>query len=255
MMEYKIPKIIHYCWFGRNSKPQLVQKCIESWKKFCPDYEIIEWNEDNFDVHSNMLVEGAYQAKKWAFVSDYVRASVLLREGGVYLDTDFELIQPLDPVLGNSFFAGFEAKDCLGSAIFGCEKDSEIVQRYFEYYQGKHFRRDGEVGITTSPVVLTEVLREKGLRLNGKQQCVAGCMLYPKPVFYPTGIKWVLGKYGPKTVGVHHYMDSWGKNIGLGERSRLSKLRLSMLYHARNILGTETMYELGQRLRRMHRGK
>lgn len=255
MMEQKIPKIIHYCWFGGNPKPLLVQKCIESWKRYCSDYEIIEWNENNFDIHSNVLVEEAFEAKKWAFVSDYVRTFALLRDGGVYLDTDYELLQPLDPFLGNAFFAGFEATDTLGSAIFGCEKNNRIVRRFFEYYQGKHFRQNGMTVITTSPIVLTDVLAENGLRLNGKKQCVSDCVLYPKTVFYPTGLSWVLGKYGPGTIGVHHFMDSWGKNPGLGERSGLSKLRLCILYHARNAFGTNTMYRFGQTIRKIRQGR
>lgn len=249
-MEQRIPKIIHYCWFGDNAKPQIVLKCIESWKKNCPDYEIIEWNENNFDIHSSPVVEEAYAAKKWAFVADYVRAEKLMLMGGIYLDTDMELIRSPEALLVDSFFAGFEVKDTVAAGIIGCEKENELMHGFFEYYQGKHFLRSGSEGITTSPIVLTEALKEKGIQLNGKQQCISGCMVYPKEVFYPTGLRWVFGKYSSKTIGVHHYMDSWGKNSTLGERSCISKLRLCLLYHARNLFGTEAMYKLGQRLKR-----
>ena len=103
-----IPKIIHYCWFGGKPKPELAQKCIKSWKKFCPDYEIMEWNESNFDVTTAPLyVQQAYCLKRWAFVSDYVRLKALVEMGGVYMDTDVEVIKPLDPYLHHEAFAGF----------------------------------------------------------------------------------------------------------------------------------------------------
>ncbi len=254
-VEQKIPKIIHYCWFGCNPKPQLVLYCIESWKKHCPDYQIIEWNESNFDIHSSAFVEEAYQAKKWAFVSDCVRASVLFREGGIYIDTDFELLQSLDPLLSDSSFVGFEVKDTIGSAIIGCEKGNALMRSYFEYYQGKHFLRSGSESITTSPIVLTEAFKEIGIQLNGKKQSASGYVVYPKKVFYPTGLSWVFGKYGSKAIGAHHYMDSWGKNSKLGERSRISKLRLCLLYHARNLFGTEAMYRIGQKLKRKNKNE
>lgn len=248
-VEQKIPKIIHYCWFGGNSKPQLVINCIESWRKFCPDYQIVEWNETNFDIHSNAFVEEAYQAKKWAFVSDYVRAIVLYQNGGIYMDADFELLQTLDSLVVHSAFAGFEVNDTIGSSIIGCEKEHALIFRVYDYYRESHFCRGGAEGITTGPVVLTNTLKEEGLKLNGKKQSAFGCMVFPKKVFYPTGIGWVFGKYCSKTIGIHHYMDSWGKNPDMKERSRFSKLRLCFLYYGRNILGTGTMYDLGQRMR------
>lgn len=252
-MENRIPRIIHYCWFGGKPKPQLVLRCIESWKQFCPDYEIIEWNEDNFDTHSNAFIEDAYQAEKWAFVSDYARAIGLLRYGGIYLDTDMEALQPFDPLLVHSFFAGFETKDTIAAGIIGCEKENDVIRRYTEYYQGASFYKNGKQTMMTSPVVLTELLLEKGLKLNGKKQCASGCMVYPKNVFYPTGIEWVRGRYGSNTIAVHHYMNSWGKNSSLSEQSRISKIRLSMLFYARNLLGTETMYQMGKRIHRLKR--
>ncbi len=250
-MEQRIPKIIHYCWFGYNPKPELVLKCIESWKRFCPDYEIKEWNENSFDVDGNAFTREAYLAKKWAFVSDYVRGYALLNYGGVYLDTDMELLKPLDPLLVNPFFAGFEVNDSLASCVIGSNAEYEIIRQYWDYYQGKHFQENGKIIITTSPIVLTDILKKQGLELNGKKQCVNNCMIYPRTAFSPTSLQWVIGKYSSKTIGIHHFMDSWGKNTGLGERSRYSKLRLCMLFFARNLFGTRTMYELGQRIRKI----
>ena len=162
-----------------------------------------------------------------------------------------ELLQPLDPLLANQFFVGFESNDTVAAGVIGCDQNNAIIHSYLQYYQGKHFFRDGEAAITTSPVVFTDILKELGFVLNGKKQCISDFVTYPKEVFYPTGIGWVLGRYGKNTIGVHHYMDSWGKNGAQGQRSLRSKLRLSMLFHARNLFGTDTMYEIGQMLRKI----
>ena len=103
-----IPKIIHYCWFGHNKLPALYEKCIQSWKKYCPDYEIVCWNEENFDITQNRYAKEAYEAGKWAFVSDYVRLKVLFEHGGIYLDTDVELIRPIDALVADGGYMGFD---------------------------------------------------------------------------------------------------------------------------------------------------
>ena len=105
-----IPKKIHYCWFGENEKPLLVIECIKSWQKYCPDYEIMEWNSKNYDVHKNKYMEQAYQAKRWGFVSDYARLDIIYQYGGIYLDTDVELIRSLDDLLETDGYIGFEKK-------------------------------------------------------------------------------------------------------------------------------------------------
>ena len=123
-----IPKIIHYCWFGGNPKPPLAEKCIKSWKKHCPDYEILEWNEDNFDVASApKYVQQAYEARRWAFVTDFVRLKALTEMGGVYMDTDVEVIKPLDPYLKHQAFAGFEYIDRVQTGLLACEPDLLIA--------------------------------------------------------------------------------------------------------------------------------
>ena len=252
-MEQRIPKIIHYCWFGGNPKPPLVIRCIDSWKRFCPEYEIIEWNENNYDIHSNTFVEGAYHEKKWAFVSDCVRADILLKHGGVYLDTDIEIVRPIDLLHNNSFFAGFETKDTVAAGVIGCVKGNKTIELFAEYYKDRCFSRTKDQSILTSPLVLTDVLKKEGLKLNGRQQSFSDCTIYPKVTFYPTGIRWVFGNNGPRTIMIHHYMDSWGKNAKMAERTRRSKMRLCLLYCARNILGTNTMYKLGKRIQKMNK--
>ena len=127
----KIPKVIHYCWFGGNPKPKLVQKCIHSWKKYCPDYEIIEWNESNFDISSCPLyVRQAYDVKKWAFVSDYARLKIIHTCGGIYLDTDVELIKSLDSLLEYNAFFGFEDGKYVATGLgFGAVSDNCVNSR------------------------------------------------------------------------------------------------------------------------------
>lgn len=249
MSYHVIPKIIHYCWFGGNPKPELVKKCIESWKQFCPEYEIIEWNESNFDIHCDVFVEEAYQSKKWAFVSDYVRAYVLLNQGGIYLDTDMELLQSLDALLANTFFAGYEANDTIATCIIGSVKGAEIIRLFLDMYQNQHFLIDGKRVFTSSPVLITQILKEKGLKLNGRKQSIGGCVIYPKVVFCPTGFRWVFRCFSDNTIGTHHFMDSWGRYPASNGRTVLSKLRLSAVYFARNIIGTRTLFELGKAIR------
>ena len=166
----QIPKIIHYCWFGNNEKPSLVKQCIQSWKHYCPDYEIIEWNETNYNVGESDFIKEAYEAKQWAFVSDYVRAYVLSEYGGIYLDTDLELLQPMDGFLTDNSFLGFEVNDLLATGVIVCAKNNSIIRAMFEYYQNKHFEENGKRVIPPSPMIITQIMKENGLKPNGRKQ-------------------------------------------------------------------------------------
>lgn len=157
-----IPKVIHYCWFGRNPKPELINKCIESWKKFCPDYEIKEWNEDNFDIHQCPYVEEAYECKKWAFVSDCARLKIIYDNGGIYLDTDVELLDSLDNILKYDFFFAFEHEFRVNTGYgFGAKKMSPIVQEMLSFYLGKHFIVDGKTDLTVCTISNTDALMKE----------------------------------------------------------------------------------------------
>ncbi|RGX78343.1 hypothetical protein DXA68_12330 [Bacteroides stercorirosoris] len=137
MYNVMIPKIIHYCWFGGKPLPPKAKKYIESWKKFCPDYEIKEWNESNFDVHCCRYVEEAYNAKKWAFVSDYARFLALYNEGGIYFDTDIEVLKPFDNLLGCGAFFGF-GWETLTLPVFGASKALIVIERFYTTMNKEH---------------------------------------------------------------------------------------------------------------------
>ena len=139
-----IPKVIHYCWFGGNPLPELAKKCIESWKKFCPDYQIIEWNESNFDLNINTYVKEAYTAEKWAFVSDVARLYALVNYGGIYMDTDVEVLKPLDDILNFKAVSGFETKERIPTGMMACEKGHPLFEEFLREYNEAHFiKNDG----------------------------------------------------------------------------------------------------------------
>lgn len=206
-----IPKIIHYCWFGRKPKPKLAEKCIKSWKKFCPDYEIIEWNEDNFDVSTAPLyVRQAYEAKYWAFVTDYVRLKAMTEMGGIYMDTDVEVIKPLDAFLKQEAFAGFEHIERIQTGLLACRKGFPLFQEFLHYYDNAVFLRpDGSVDTTTNVEILTNLCRQRGLALNDQYQVVDGFAIYPKEVFCPVDFDTKKLKKTRKTVTIHWFAGSW----------------------------------------------
>lgn len=214
-----IPKIIHYCWFGRNPLPKDAVKCIESWKKFCPDYKIVEWNEDNFDINSCQYISEAYKERKYAFVSDYARFYVLYKQGGVYLDTDVELIKPLDGILKNGPFMGCENTAVEGKQRFrlkvapglgmGAEPGHPFYKEMMDFYHKQSFyRKDGSLNLITIVDYTSEKLREKGLVDDDVIQEVYGIKIYPKDYFCPMDHVNDM-KITENTVSIHHYAGSW----------------------------------------------
>ena len=206
-----IPKIIHYCWFGGKPKPKLAEKCIASWKKFCPDYQILEWNEDNFDLSAAPLyVRQAYEAGRWAFVTDYVRLKALTELGGIYMDTDVELVKPLTPYLSHEGFAGFEAEDRIQTGLLACRPDFPLFQAFLHHYDNASFlKADGTHDVTTNVSVLTNLCREHGLVPNGQYQVVDGFAIYPKEVFCPVDFDTEILHRTKKTVAIHWFASSW----------------------------------------------
>ena len=205
-----IPKKIHYCWFGKNPLPEIAKKCIATWKKFCPDYEIIEWNEKNFDINSNAYVREAYENKKWAFVSDYVRLYALYNYGGIYMDTDVQVLKPLDFFLNEQAFSGFEAYDRVPTGIMGAEKNHPFFRMLLDYYTDRRFvLNDGKFDYTTNVEVITRYCTERGLLLNNTKQAVEGFTLYPFDYFCPKDYDTKEIRLTENSYTIHHFDGSW----------------------------------------------
>lgn len=206
-----IPKIIHYCWFGRNPLPPLAIKCIESWKKILPEYEIKEWNEDNFDLDMYPYAREAYDNRKFAFVTDIVRLHALYTEGGVYMDTDVEILKPLDPYLHHSAFSGFEAEDRFPTGLMAAEKGSKWAKDNLEWYNDKHFvKDDGTLDTTTNVVIIMKVLEKYHFKLDNTYQEVSGYFtIYPKEYFCPKDYDTKKIHLTDNTVAIHHFDGSW----------------------------------------------
>ncbi len=208
--EIKIPKKIHYCWFGDKPLPEDVKKNIASWKKFCPDYEIIEWNEKKINVNSSTFMSEAYRRKKWAFVSDYVRLCALCEEGGIYMDTDVELIKPLDPFLTNRAFLGFESLKYIATGVMACEKEFPLFKEFLSHYEDNHFAPINENdGVETNVVLVTGICRKHGLKTDNELQKVCGATIYPSEVFSPKDPSTGLINITDNTVAIHYYSGSW----------------------------------------------
>lgn len=174
-----IPKIIHYCWFGGKPKPKSVQRCIGSWRKFCPDYEIKEWNEENFDVNAIPYTRDAYQAGKYAFVSDVARFWVLYEEGGVYFDTDVEIIRPIDDLVERGAFMGWEKPDVLGNMHvapglgLAAPKDFPLYKEILDGFSTlSYYLEGGQWNPYTMIPLVTDLLKQKGLCIDGTYQNV-----------------------------------------------------------------------------------
>lgn len=206
-----IPKTIHYCWFGGNPLPKLAKKCIKSWKKYCPDYEIIEWNEDNFDISSAPLyVRQAYEAKKWAFVTDYVRLYAMTTFGGIYMDTDVEVVASLDPFLSHQAFSGFESNGFIPTGLMACEKGFSLFLEFLQYYDtAKFIKDDGTLDMTTNVIIMTDICLRHGFIPNGQFQEVAGFALYPKDFFCPMEYSTGIVHRTKETVAIHWFNGSW----------------------------------------------
>lgn len=204
-----IPKKIHYCWFGKNKKSKLIKKCIKSWHKICPDFEIIEWNEDNFDVNVCEYTKQAYENKKWAFVSDYCRFYVLEKFGGIYLDTDVELLKPLDGFL-SSPFAGFEKGDSVNTGlIMGCEACDSLCRAMLQEYNSDKFVIDGSLNLKTVCERVTAYLCNYGLELNNTTQKVENYVIYDSTYFNPFDMDTGKINLTENSVSIHHYAASW----------------------------------------------
>lgn len=213
-----IPKIIHYCWFGGNLLPDAAKKCIESWKKYLPDYEIKEWNESNFDLNCCDYIKEAYEAKKWAFVSDYARFWILYRYGGLYFDTDVEVIKPMDNLIEKGAFMGCE------QTVDVVEEDSLSVnpglglavapglglyKEILEYYNGIHFSINADGTYDTVVEYTTDILKQHGFEGNGQIEEIEGVFIYPPDYFCPINYRTGKVTITENTYTIHWYSASW----------------------------------------------
>lgn len=207
----KIPKKIHYCWFGENPLNELSIKCINSWKKYLPDYEIVMWNESNFNIHENNYIKQAYQAKKYAFVSDYIRLHILYNHGGIYMDTDVEVIKSLDVFLKHSAFSGFENKDNIPTGIMGSKKNNLWIKKLLDYYDNKNFiLEDGSYDLTTNVTTITKISKEIfDIKLNNMYQNNDIFTIYPKDFFCPKSYETGNIIITSNTYAIHHFNGSW----------------------------------------------
>ena len=182
-----IPKIIHYCWFGRGQMPALAEKCLASWSKYLPEYKVMVWNEDTFDIDAHPYTREAYQARKFAFITDYVRLWALKEHGGVYMDTDVEVIRPLDEFLDNPAFSGFEDETHIPTGIMASEKNGQWVSEQLAYYNDRHFiKDDGSLDTTTNVTIMCDNMSKEGFVLKNSRQNFKGIIeIYPKDYFCP----------------------------------------------------------------------
>ena len=208
-MKNYIPKTIHYCWFGGNELGEKEKKCIESWKRIMPDYKIIRWDESNYDTNKNDFIKNAMKYKKWAFVSDYARLDIIYNYGGIYLDTDVEVIKSFDDLLKNKSFYGFESNQFVANGLgFGAEKNNEIVRENMDLYTNINFDINNLNSISC-PKITTEILKKHGLILNNKFQQLDFATVYPKDFFCPKNYSTGELKVTENTFSIHHYSMSW----------------------------------------------
>ena len=205
----QIPKIIHYCWFGDKEIPAEHQRYIEGWHNLCPDYEIIKWSEDNYDIKKNRYMYEAYQAKAWGFVPDYIRKDLIYEYGGIYLDTDVEMIKRPDELLYQKGFCGFEGNRVAFGLGFGAIKGLPILAEMRDEYNNLTFSYDKRENMKIGPDYETEILERYGLVHNGKYQQVADLTVYPEFILSGSDIWTGESRIADKTIFVHHYAGSW----------------------------------------------
>ena len=246
-----IPKIIHYCWFGRGQMPELALKCIESWHKYLPDYELRLWNEDSFDLDLYPYAREAYDNRKFAFVTDVVRLWALNQYGGVYMDTDVEILKPLDDLLHLPAFTGYEGSSSMApvTGLMASEAGGIWVREQLAYYDGKHFvKPDGTLDLTPNTLTISHIMQQNGFVIDGTYAVYKNNMhVFPVDYFCPLTSTRVL-KLTQNTYCIHHFAGSWV------ERTPMQNFKLRL----RNIIGVQNMnrlVELKRKIKKILNGK
>lgn len=218
-----IPKKIHYCWFGESEKPALAKKCIESWKRYCPNYEIIEWNEKNFDLDQHPYLRWCYDNRKWAFLSDFARLLIIREYGGIYFDTDVELVRNLDELIGYGAFYGFENEQYVATGLgFGAVANHPTVIEMINEYVVLKVDNNGNYPLIVCPALNTKALEKCGLQLSGKTQSIGDTKVFSMEYFNPYDDPTGRLNKTQNTYSIHWYSKSWMKKSKI-IRSEITK--------------------------------
>ncbi len=218
-----IPNLIHYCWFGQNSKTKLVKKCILSWQRYCQDYQIIEWNENNFDLDQHPYLRWCHNNRKWAFLSDFARLLIVQQNGGIYLDTDVELIKKPDALLDNDAFFGYENSQYVATGLgFGSVPNHPVLQAMIEKYLSLTPDNEGNYSLSGCPIMNTSALLPLGLQQNGEYQMICGASILPSDWLNPYDDTTGVLRKTENTVAIHWYGKSWMSRSAI-IRSTLTK--------------------------------
>lgn len=239
-----IPKVIHYCWFGGKKKPKLARKCIKSWQKYLPEYTFKEWNESNFDINCNRYVREAYESRRFAFVTDYVRLYALYSEGGIYMDTDVEVLRPLDDFLHHNAFSGFEDNDLVSTGLMASEKGGKWVKELLDEYTDLHFiNEDGTFDLKPNTERITDMMVSKGLILNNTYQDFPNFItLYSSDFFCPKS--WRTGEIHltNNTHTIHHFAASWKPENNLTFTGKIRKTFRVVFHGMLYVIGQDKRY-------------
>lgn len=230
-MEQLIPKKIHYCWFSRKAMPEYLLMCIESWRKFCPDYEIVRWDEDNYDVEKNLYMKQAYEAKKWGFVPDIARLDILYEHGGIYLDTDVELVKSLDELLYLPAFTGVEKWGNINmGGGSGAMPHHPLIKRMLDFRSNEKFvLEDGNLNLMTCGFYETKPLIELGMEPNNTVQKIGNMVIYSSEYFHPYDYMSGELTMTENTFSIHHFNGGWLDEKHMSERNKTRKQFKEML--------------------------
>ena len=236
-----IPKIIHYCWLGGGKMPKSAIQCMDSWRRFLPDYELRLWNREAFDVESVPWVKEAFEAGKFPFAADYVRLFALVRDGGIYMDSDVEVTRNLDNFLKYPAFCGFESERSISGGLLASEKGGAWAKEQLAYYDNRHFlQSDGSFDMTTNVEIFSRSMAANGLKLDNTYQIYKDCMhVLPRDYFSPLTFTGKLN-VTENTHSIHHFASSWES----------PKVRAKM-YILRKVLGPKLTDQLIQLKRRL----
>lgn len=207
-----IPKIIHYCWLGETPYSDLVNQCIDSWKQKLPEYELMLWDKNRFDVVSHTWVNQANQAKKFAFAADYIRFYALYHHGGIYLDSDVQVIKSFNPLLHHHSFIGLESTGDFEAAIIGAEKETPWTSKMLQYYKGRTFvKPNGQYDQRPLPLIVREVLEKDTILMDSADSADKGLTIFPSAYFSPKNIHTKRVDSTPETYTIHHFDGQWVK--------------------------------------------